>query len=493
MSRGTFVLCGSFVALALLYFASSVGITSSNDGSHFALTRAFVEGRLAITPDLHFTQRPRNSYVRNRNDISFYRGKYYSDRPPGTAIAALLFYAVGDLHGRIFGRPAPYASEMGVIALPALSGALSAVLTYRIARLLAMSRRAGIAVAITLALGTLLWKYATTLYSHAFSTALILMAVYLAVGLVRTQARESWRYAALGACLGFAVLVEYPNLLLGWLILGYVAVGGALPRQRILPLAGAYGGLALIFPAYNWLAFDDPFSIPYRYQAGFVEDRELATMLSAPLAEGVRGLIFGDSTQLGRYPRAWGLLQTSPILVLAPWGFVLLALRQRLEAGLFTLLFAVGLVVAGRHYSWYGDHDTRYMLTVTPYAVIPLGAWLDSARRWRAAGLVLFAGLLVASIWGSRRMLLIFFHHYAENRGLEPVFRPLLARPKELPSAILPGLGYLDQMAVLLGLAVAVWFVVSYVRRRRDVPAVRSGPGPSAHEFPAERNGLTIG
>src|SRR5687767_1815831 len=78
-----------FLVVASVYFATFTGVTSSNDGSHHALTRAIVARRgFEITRYLGFAE---------EQDYAVGPGGKYSDRPPGTAIWAAPFYAVARL------------------------------------------------------------------------------------------------------------------------------------------------------------------------------------------------------------------------------------------------------------------------------------------------------------------------------------------------------------------------------------------------------------
>src|SRR5436190_16129546 len=75
-----------FVLVSSVYFATVVGVTSSNDGSQYALVRALVERRsFEISPYLDFTE---------HLDYAMHGDLRYSDRPPGTALAAAPLYAL---------------------------------------------------------------------------------------------------------------------------------------------------------------------------------------------------------------------------------------------------------------------------------------------------------------------------------------------------------------------------------------------------------------
>ena len=79
-----------FVGLSVVYFLTLAGITSSNDGSHYALLRTMVENRA-------FTLNQFDDFAEG-NDVAITPdGRLFSDRPPGTAVAGIPFYWLGGL------------------------------------------------------------------------------------------------------------------------------------------------------------------------------------------------------------------------------------------------------------------------------------------------------------------------------------------------------------------------------------------------------------
>lgn len=68
-----------FAGLSFVYFITLAGITSSNDGSHYALLRTMVDNRA-------FALRQFDDFAEG-NDVAIApEGRLFSDRPPGTAI-----------------------------------------------------------------------------------------------------------------------------------------------------------------------------------------------------------------------------------------------------------------------------------------------------------------------------------------------------------------------------------------------------------------------
>src|SRR5690606_17034893 len=88
-SRGTTIGHALWFALvAFVWTANTSGLISSNDGSHLALARALVlRARAPIDPDRALTLEV---------DLAERDGHAYSDRPPGTAFAALPAVWLGD-------------------------------------------------------------------------------------------------------------------------------------------------------------------------------------------------------------------------------------------------------------------------------------------------------------------------------------------------------------------------------------------------------------
>src|SRR5688572_21586566 len=189
-----------FILISSIYFATISGITSSNDGSHYALVRALVERHsFEISPYLDFTE---------HQDYALNGDRRYSDRPPGTALAAAPFYALSWI------APAPMvlppskhdASNphlLYAVLLAPLAGAASISVFYLLLRrYFGRSQFSAALISTALAFGTITWKYSSVLYSHAVSMLIIFLALYL---IFRAWEQPlGWRSAlALGFLLGY--------------------------------------------------------------------------------------------------------------------------------------------------------------------------------------------------------------------------------------------------------------------------------------------------
>jgi hypothetical protein len=384
-----------FMGLSFVYFATLSGITSSNDGSHYALLRTMVENRA-------FTLNQFDDFAEG-NDVAITPdGRLFSDRPPGTALAAIPFYVLG---GLLPDAPAPFPSPANpsrhdadnprlpyALLLPVFAGAGTAVLLYALLRYLAVGRAAALAAVLFFALGTIHWKYSTVLFSHALSGFLIVAAIYLTILLADGQ-REGWTwYALLGFILGCAVLVEYSNVPLVMAVAAYW-LWRVRPRswRRLLAAAGPWmaGGLvpAAFLAWYNAVNFGSPWTLSYAYALNYPWAGEFATTFSFPLLPGLRALIWqGEGGGWCGGPCFnQGLFLLSPALLLALPGAVIFFRRNR-PAGVFIIgLFVFYLLLFAKHHTSHGfTGDGRYLTPFLSLLAVPLGFaldWLFAPRR----------------------------------------------------------------------------------------------------------------
>jgi hypothetical protein len=389
-----------FAVVATVYFATFTGVTSSNDGSHYALVRALVGRRsFEISPFLAFTE---------NQDFATGPGGRYSDRPPGTALWAAPFYAAARLLPPPLVEPPSKHDRgnprlLGVGAATAVAGAGAVALFWLILRRrLGRSLFASGLAALALAFGTTTWKYGSVLYSHSLSAMLVLLALYLAL---RPAPRSPARALALGLSLGAGVVVEYSNALFVALVLLYLAVEGRATAGR--PLAGLAGallaGLALplgFLALYDQVSFGCPWCVS-TFQVDLERWPNAAGMPSAfatPLAAGLLGMLWwGADNQ--------GLLLLSPIVWLALPGVPALVRTRRLEAGLILATFLAFLLLFAKSTNFNPmTNDGRYLTPFLALGLAPLAFSVDEVyARLRGDGarlvgsLALF-GLLFLSI-----------------------------------------------------------------------------------------------
>ncbi len=478
----------ALAALAACSFALGArdGIISTNDGSHYALTKAIAaDGTVRIDAYVNYAaiQPSRGTPTADDyRDLSYYDGHFYSDRPPGTAFLAVPFYWLGEAVGGLSGRRDLDFPLRYVTMLPPLLGAATALALALLARGLGVGWPAAVATAASGALTTLILKYSTLLYSHIAAAALVTGAL-AAILLAERHARwRRWLLALGGVLLGYSAVAEYPNLLLiapvGLYLLwrwrwGSGAPPANLPQRkdrRRLPVLfsfawGWLGPIALLL-GYNWAVFGRPWHTSYTYQYYFTWSRSFATTYIVQpgyILGGLRWLLVGPS----------GLFAITPALVLALWGLWLLARRSPARA---LLLLGVVLVIllptsAHRTYQGGGSRDTRYLLAIVPALIAPLALWFERivwpqprATRRSRARLVLLVPVFVLSAWGLLRSylsLLTMFGHRAVERTPREAAAILRDNWRDA-QVVAPGLALLHYFLVLLiPLTLGCWLAAS--------------------------------
>lgn len=366
-----------FVLTSSVYFATLSGVTSSNDGSHYALVRAIVDrGSFEITPYLSFTEH--QDYAL-RGDLRF------SDRPPGTALVASPLYALGHLAPPPLQQlPSKHDPDnplllYAVLAAPlAAAGAVSLFyLTLR--RHLGCAQSGALFATLALAFGTTNWKYGSVLYSHALGALVVSLSLYLVFAL-ESQTKRQWLLAlALGFVLGFSPLVEYTNLPFA-AVMGLYALPGFRERHAdrdgevseiwwwglITALIGGLIPIAFLL-VYNTVNFGGPFELS-TFNVDTVrwpQNEGMAADFATPLSVGLPAMLFfGQENQ--------GLFLLSPVALIGLIGAIDLIRFSRKRSALVLGLFVMMLLIFSKSTTFNAaTNDGRYL---TPF----LGLWFTA-------------------------------------------------------------------------------------------------------------------
>ena len=397
--------------------ACAVGLISSNDGSHLALTRSLaLRHEPALGDEAPLTLRV---------DLARREGVLYSDRPPGTAMLAIPAVWVGaqlddDLAAwaqrsrRVLQVPAgpDFAHTYRVRAprarpLVELQGsAIFATLHVGVLGLLTLilvglrlraaggkERTVGFCVA-ALALASLLGPYAITLFSHvpaAFAVSLLYWSAQRVEPSTAGEGRAARRAGVLlGLAAGLAVATDY-------LLLVPVA-GVTIARMRrdlVVPfLTGVivFGGGAAL---YHTAAFGAPWAIGYDFHTNFEFAKSRATTFSGDTLDGFMSLFGFAEGGMGRLSPLWFLG-----IVAFFWSEGSSSSRWAhwLERGGWCLW----VIALASHRTPMGGafHDHRYLLPLLPVLAYDLGRLMDRVdgprvrRMWTLLPLVALASVI---------------------------------------------------------------------------------------------------
>ncbi|MBI3242690.1 MAG: hypothetical protein HYZ49_10395 [Chloroflexi bacterium] len=402
-----------FTVISSVYFATVAGITSSNDGSHYALVRALADKRsFEISEYLEFTE---NQDYALRGDLRF------SDRPPGTAILAAPVYALSQV------LPPPLVELRSkhdpgnprlvyALLVPVIAASATAVILFWMLRAhFALPLWSSALTTLAFAFGTMTWKYGSLLYSHATSelavmaaTALILRRTGMSTNketnkrIILSSGPHSfirWIFVDrdisinffLGLLLGLSVLMEYTNIIfvafagLYWLWQTF-SPSPLLPRsqakEKIVRLFFfLFGGLlpALFLMWYNAVNFGGPFKLS-TFNADttrWPQNLSFLTDFATPIWVGLPAMLFyGSDNQ--------GLFWLAPISLLGLVGVRGLWKFSRRECVLIIGVFLAMLLLFSTSTTFNPfTNDGRY---ITPF----LGLWFVAV----GFGVVRFVGAI---------------------------------------------------------------------------------------------------
>lgn len=401
---------------------------SSNDGSHLALARALaLRNTTTIDPEVGLTL-----WV----DRAEREGHAYSDRPPGTAFAALPAVWLGDRLDRpIFERSyeqrdiivTPAARNFAetytarskrlraeVVPLLALQGTALMLDLHAIAIGLLglwgvdlLARRRGLSPGArtfaTLALGlcTLWGPYSTVLFSHVTTATLLVLSLYTLERVGeddRSGAAAGWAMAA-GLFGAWAVAADYLAVLLIAPLFALGVPWRSRPRAALWIGVGAAPIVAATL-GYHDAAFGSPLAIGYDHHANFAFARTRASTFDGNPLDGLWTL--------------WGLGRDAGVLALAPVTLVGLAGLAKSKPRWLLAALPWALVLALHHTPWGGaSEDHRYLVPILPLAGLGLAhAWTTAGSRpggrWLQLVMIVIAVLSAALVWS---------HFIATTRG----------------------------------------------------------------------------
>jgi hypothetical protein len=365
-----------------------------------------------------------DDYVENTVDYAKVGEHYYSDKAPGAAFLGIPVYAV--LKG-LLDLPIMDGVMDRLISNEALKATLRAegtgLLEHKVRFAIAQTALTFVASALPTALmgvlmyhlqmrftsrpwprvGTVLgyglltpaFAYAGSFYGHQLSAACLFIAFYLVF--VSAKPLSIRALLAEGLLLGYAVVTEYPSVLIVGILVLYTFYC-LRDRQRIIWvfLTGAF--IAAVWMIYNTVVFGSPFELGYSHSELWTEHHHIGFMsLTWPHWEAIWGITFSPFR---------GLFVLSPLLVLAVPGFILWYRSSERRAEFWVALTCVVVMFLFNSSSimWWGGFAVgpRYLLPMLPFMVLPIIFVFREGenRTWvRVLIIALFVWSLVAT-WG---------------------------------------------------------------------------------------------
>ncbi len=335
-----------------------------NQGAHYALVRALANGTPYVDKT-RFEVGKGGMADDGTGDLSHIEGHYYAAKSPGLAFAVLTPYlvlkAAGGAKPIRESRPNVWFLQLFGAVLPAL------VLLVLVAQMAdGLEPGFGTAAAVTLGLATMVLPFATMLFSHVLSAALV-FAAFFVLWRERRGPPRIGPVAAAGLLAGLAATTEFPVALVGAIVGVY-----AIARRPLLPRAAAYtaGAIVGVLPAlfFNLWAFGSMFKFSYANVVGDQDANKRGLF-------GIAGPNFGVLIQLLFSPI--GLLVLTPVVIMGLVGLGLLVYRRghRLEAGIAAAVAVCYLVLNSGYETPFGGNSPgpRFLVVTLPFLALGLG------------------------------------------------------------------------------------------------------------------------
>ena len=422
------------LALVAVAALSPAFIVSTQDISHFCLSRALLSGDLTIEPCAGFTI-----------DRSIYHGRIYTNKAPGMSILAVPAAAALRL---------PSAEKWTNDADPRLwgvrlltSGVAFLVCAFLVGRVCeGLVAGSGPPALVTLGLGTLMGPFAATGFDHVLTAAFGFGAFVLA---------WSGRPGLAGLAAGIAYALEYQGAALVLIVGLYVLLRGARPLGRFA--AGVVPGVA-VSAGYSWAAFGAPWRNPHSYlMAHFAGVNENSGLLGValPTLGGARIVLTGDR----------GLLVASPVLFAAAAGLWFFWRRGRPAEALACTLVAAAFVLGD---CGYGDPDgglspgPRYIVPALPFLALGLAFVFNRVRTITAAlaAVSIAANTILTLSWAKSGDLNYRYTIWGELvRSFHEGSSSRLARELAASPLVWLGVGRIGAAAVLAATAAAAYAI----------------------------------
>jgi hypothetical protein len=301
-----------------------------------------------------------DAYEVMTGDKALVGGHYYSEKAPAIALLALPAFALTAWTQSLMGIDPDSEPARRVSDWTATAGSLGVLVALGGVAFFALLRpRVGDRVAllstVALFLGSLVFPYATALFAHAGTVALLTVALWAVLDEGPTARQRAY---VGGTCAGLAFASEYPAIIPVAVLFSYLAYLDR-DRARRFALALIPGVLLILFK--NFVSTGSPFQLLYGFNPqfphesaaqGFGHTLPHLNIASALLWSEYRGLFF------------W-----NPILLMALPGAMALVRVNRAEAVMILTAIALCFLEVTSFRNWYGGNaiGPRYLSSALPF------------------------------------------------------------------------------------------------------------------------------
>jgi hypothetical protein len=373
---------GSLIVFLIVLLAYGYFFTGAdaNTNSRLALVKAIVEENRFEIDSFQNSTLP-------TGDKAYYNGHYYSDKAIGSSvIGVLVYYLFLGLNYWLHKSLSIFAFKqlLTFFVISAIS-AILAPLVFLFTKRISENRWYSLIVTAGVCLGTPYYVYSTTYYGHTLAGLFLFLGFYIWFK-ARYENKISPGMAIVsGFFLGSAVITEYPTSLIVLIIgfyITYVMWELGQSRNWKVPVLLITSALIpfLVWMYYNYLIFNDPFTLGYSH--------ELSKDFSEIHDSGLMGIHLPrpDVLFYMTFHTTMGIFWQSPILLLAFLGWLTADKTPRyLPEAIFSfIVILIYFVVLSGYHTWWGGlaFTPRHLIPVLPFFSIPLALLGKRLQRW---------------------------------------------------------------------------------------------------------------
>lgn len=349
------------------YFFSG---TDWNTNSRMAMVKAVVEENRFEIDSFH-----RKGLI--TRDEAKLRGHFYSDKAIGSALIGIAFYLPIYHLAQFSGNVIPVKTFIELISFLAI-GLICAFLApflYSFAKRISGNTWFALLVCFAICLGTPIYKYSTFYYGHVLAGLFLFVVFFIWFSMKDEERIHPTKVLISGYLLGFAVITEYPTVLMVAILGGYILY--VLWKKQALWDVKIYIrlGIGMAIPiilllTYNTAIFRHPFKTGYGYEVikEFRDGQQIGLMgIGLPNLAHLFYMTFHTTM---------GVFWQSPVLLCAFWGWLRMwqGRQYRAEAVFSFGLALVYFLMMSGYYMWWGGaaFTPRSLIPVFPFFGIPL-------------------------------------------------------------------------------------------------------------------------
>ena len=416
-----------FCVLTCLYWLTDGAHTYIADGeTMYLVTERLVERSTVAQLEQEEAGNAPRSLVRGQD------GNLYAVTGPLQSLLAVPLYTVGSWVAQFFPPPFYwYFTRFFVCLFNSPACAATAALIYLFGVDLGYRRRTALFLALTFGLATVAWPYARTFYAETLHTFWLVLAAWAVYRYAHTE-RLRW-IIFLGVAMGLGMATKYVMAVAGpaftlYLFLEFRRRSGQRARWHWAARTLLAGGLAcalVICPlvAFNYARFGKLLETGYTLRRASDTWSSTATPLLS---------LYGFFFSSGK-----GFFFFSPPTVLSLWGLAALSHRRRNE----TWLLVATAAMYPFFYSiitplWHGGGNwgPRYIVCITPFLILPIGAFLERRDivRWLRVGSATL--LFIVGFWVQMSTIFVNYSTYlfsdvpADQQRFHPAHSTLSAQ-----------------------------------------------------------------